>query len=502
MKFLKSNKAGAICSYIMIALNTISSIVLVPFYLKFLGIEGYGLYQMIYSVANYILILDFGIGTTMVRFITEYRTKNDKKGEENFAAHCLLIVGLISTLILVVGIILANNIGRIYPTLTLDKIYLSKRMIYVMIGVIIMTVMEHYFEGIAIAYKSFTTTKIIGIVKLCIKFILVIILLYGGKGVISLVVTDAVAEILALILYVIYDFIIVKFKIKLYEFRTSTIWVTITFMLAFMIQSIVAYINNTVDKTLLGIMLGETASGVYGLSMTFITMFNMIPTTILTIFLPQATKMVVSGEPMESHTRLAIKLGRYQMVTCGGILSAFFIVGRDFIQLWAGTNVTDVWLIALIIMIPNAIPLIQNYCLNVLDAMGKRMFRSIVLLGISFLNIVMTIIMIRKFGTIGAPIATAISYIIGHAIVINVYYHKVIGIDVIQMWKGILNKLLICVLVTTIVCLPLILWQNITWMSFLCKCIVWAIVYLIFLLSFGLNSEEKNILKIMCKIKK
>ena len=50
-------------------------------------------------------------------------------------------------------------------------------------------------------------------------------------------------------------------------------------------------------------------------------------------------------------------------------------------------NVLDIWLTALIIMIPNAIPLIQNYCLNILDAMKKRLFRSIVLLSISVLNI-------------------------------------------------------------------------------------------------------------------
>lgn len=492
---ITSKKIGVIASYLMIACNTVSSIVLVPFYLKFLGIDGYGFYQMIYSVASYILILDFGIGTTMVRFLTEYRVKKDEKGVQNFAAHCGLLVLILNAIIAIIGFVLSFKIGAIYPTLTPEKIELGQKMFWIMIIVLVMTVTEHYMEGITMAYDSFSVSKLIGVVKLMLKFVLVIMFLYDGQGVLSLIYVDVIAELSALVLYALFNFGYIKFKIKIHKFDIRLFKPMATFMFAIMLQSIVAYLNNTVNKTMLGIMLGETASGIYGLSMTFITMFNMIPTAILTIFLPQATKMVVEGESMEKHTQMAGMLGRYQMIICGGILSAFIVLGMDFIHLWAGANEREVWLIALIIMIPNAIPLIQNYCLNVLDAMNKRLFRSIVLLGISTLNIFLAIFMIKKWGVLGAPIATAIAYVIGHGIVINVYYKKVIDIDIITMWRMIFNRLLPCVLLTTILTAPLMFYQNVTIISFVIKCVIWCIVYTVLLMVFGLNKTEKNMIK-------
>jgi len=496
---ITSKKVGIVASYLMIACNTVSSIVLVPFYLKFLGVDGYGFYQMIYSVASYILILDFGIGTTMVRFLTEYRVKDDKKGAQNFAAHCGLLVLGLNTLIALLGVILSFKLGDIYPTLSSEKIELGQKMFLFMIVVLVMTVTEHYMEGITMAHDSFAISKLIGVSKLALKFVLVIVFLYAGQGVLSLIYVDVIAEFTALVLYSLYNFGYIKFKIKLHNFEPKIFKPMATFMFAIMLQSIVAYLNNTVDKTILGIMLGETASGIYGLSMTFITMFNMIPTAILTIFLPQATKMVIQGENIEKHTKMASMLGRYQMIVCGGILSAFFVVGKDFIHLWAGANEKEIWLTALIIMVPNAIPLIQNYCLNVLDAMNKRLFRSLVLLGISVLNIFLTIFMIKKLGLLGAPIATAIAYIIGHGFVINVYYKKAIGIDVFKMWKAILSRLLPCVIITTIVTYPLAFFKDVTILSFGIKCIAWCAIYGVLLLLFGLNKTEKNMMKSVFK---
>jgi O-antigen/teichoic acid export membrane protein len=499
MSILKSKKLGMIVSYIMILANSLSSIILVPFYLRYLGVEGYGFYQMIYSVASYILVLDFGISTTMVRFITEYRVKKDEKGARNFAGHCAVIVAILSTLIAIIGIVVSFFIGDIYGTLTPDKVVLGQKMFRLMIIVLVMTVVEHYFEGIAMAHELFSVAKIIGTFKILLKFVLVVLFLRGQLGVLSLVYVDIISFAVSLAFYFFYDFFVIKFKVRLYCFDKKILTSLSSFMLAIMLQSIVAYLNNTVDKTILGIMLGETASGIYGLAMVFITVFNMLPTSTLTIFLPKATKMVVEGNDMTQQTEVAIKLGRYQMILCGGMLSAFFVVGRDFITLWAKTNVSEIWWTALLIMLPNAIPLIQNYCLNVLDAMKKRLFRSLVLLGLSSANIILTVFMIKWWGILGAAIATAIVYVIGHGIVMNIYYHKKIGLQIPRMWKGILHRLLLCVLLTTIVTVPLMLYKTVTIWSFIAKCLIWIIAYAICLWVIGLNKAEKSSIKTMLK---
>lgn len=493
MNILKSKKTGVILSYAMIAVNAVSSIALVPLYLKYLGIEGYGFYQMIYAVANYILILDFGISTTMVRFLTEYRTLGQKKKAENFAAHVALLVLLICVTIFLIGLIINKNLGSIYATLTYDKILLGQKIFTLMLVVLAFTVIEHYMEGIVMAYEYFSVAKIIGIIKLILKIVLAVIFLRNSLGVMSLVYCDLAVLAFSLLIYIFYNFCYLRFKIRFYQFERSIFLPMAAFMLAIMLQSIVAYLNNTVDKVILGMMLGEKASGIYSLSMTFITLFNMIPTSILTIFLPQATKMVIEKSGMEKHTELATSLGRYQMAVCGGILCAFLVLGRDFITLWAGSDAKIIWLVALIIMIPNAVPLIQNYCLNVLDALNKRLFRSLVLLGLSLMNIILTVLMIKWWGVIGAPIATGIAYIVGHGFIMNFYYDKKIGINIKKMWSGICHGLLPSVLVSAVVTYPLTFIEGNTWIIFIGKALVWSAIYLLIIWLIGLNGYEKKI---------
>lgn len=80
-------------------------------------------------------------------------------------------------------------------------------------------------------------------------------------------------------------------------------------------------------------------------------------------------------------TDFAIGPGRIQtLIALLGILG-FIVVGKDFIRIWMGDGFDDVYIITLILIIPALIPLIESVTNTILDAMMKRMARSIALLG-------------------------------------------------------------------------------------------------------------------------
>ncbi|MCI9272530.1 MAG: oligosaccharide flippase family protein [Clostridiales bacterium] len=479
----------------MILFNTVSNLILTPVYLHSLGTDGYGFYQMIYAVASYILVLDFGIGTTMVRFISEYRAKGDKKGEENFAFYCGVFVAFIAVAVVLVGLVINANLERIYQTLSAEDFALAHKMFLLMLVVLVFTVVERFFEGIAMSYEYFSVAKLIGIAKLVVKFTLVLLFLSGGMGVLSLIYVDIISLGCSLALFFFYDFFVLRFRVRYHYWDSGIVKPIATFTLAILLQSVVGYINNTADKTILGIMLGKTATGIYSVAMTFITVFNMLPTAISNVFLPQATKMVVKGTGNREMTNLVIRPGRMQFIICGGILGGFLILGRDFIALWAGDNVMETWLTALIIMVPNMIPLIQNVCNNILDAKNKRMFRSLVMLGLSVFNIILTVILIQQIGLLGAPIATGIAYLIGYVFIMNIYYRKKIGLEVGRMFREIFSGIAPSLLVACLICLPLYWWKQVSWITFLIKAAVFCLVYAALLLWFGVNQQEKAELK-------
>lgn len=499
-KLSTSKKSAVMLSYISIVLQALSTMVLTRIYLNTLGDDAYGLYQMIYSVAQYILILDLGINTVMVRYISEFEALGDRKKVENFAFHFTLIVTAVSAAIILIGIIVNVNIENIYRNLTAEEYVISHQLFRIMIIQLVFTVISHYFHGICEAYDRFTFVRAVSVIQIILNFILIIVFLKCGMGILGITFANTVVIVLNVLVTAIYAFTVVKFKIKFHYWDLPMLRPAFVLMLAMLLQAVVGHVNSSVDKTILGIMATKTDVVVYSIAATIVTMFNTIPTTISSVFQPSATRIIVKGAGRKELTDFVIKPGRLQFMLIGGFIAAFTVFGKDFIECWAGKGKTDAWLYVLVILVPNSVPLMQNICLAILNAKDKRIFRSIILAGMTLINIGLTIVLIKLIGPLGAPLATGISYVIGHGILMNIYYEKRINLDVKRMFAGIFSKIWICVLLSFVLSLPLVLWKcNGSWIVFIAKSIIYCIVYAALLYLIGANESEKQMLYSMIR---
>ena len=499
----ESKKAAIVLSYIGVFLQTLSTIVLTNLYLKKLGADTYGLYQMVYAVAQYILILDLGISTTMIRYIAEFDAKGETEKKENFAFHFLIIVGVLILMIVNAGIVVNFNLGNIYKKLTAEELALAHRMFLVMILQIALTVFIHYLKGLALANEKYAFVRLFEIIDIFIHVALVILFLYSGTGVIGIVYAKTAVILFQLVVFAVFDIVFLKFRIRFHYWDFRMLKPAFILMLAMLLQSVVGHVNNSVDKTILGIMAEKVDVTVYSIAATFVTMFNTLPTSISSVFQTKATKIVVAGASKEELTDFVVRPGRFQFMITGGFIAGFFLFGKDFIICWTNKDMSAAWLYTLIILVPNMIPLVQNTCLSILNAMDKRLFRSIILVAITVLNIGMTVLLIKLIGPVGAPLATGISYIIGHVVLMNIYYRKRIGLDVFGMFGKIFSKIWLCVLLSLLLNLPLMFWRiEGNWGVFIVKAAAFMAVYAASLWLYGLNiSEKKMISAVLAKFR-
>lgn len=98
-------------------------------------------------------------------------------------------------------------------------------------------------------------------------------------------------------------------------------------------------------------------------------------TAISGVLLPRATTMVTNNSSDEL-SELFIKTDRIQYMILSFILVGFILVGKDFIKLWEGDGYSDAYIIAIIVMLPLTIPLIQTMGINILQDKNMHKFRS------------------------------------------------------------------------------------------------------------------------------
>lgn len=500
-----SKKSAAVLSYINQGLSTVVAIFLTPILLKYMGVDEYGLYQMIYSVGHYIMILDLGIGTVMVRYISEYRARNDKTGEENFAALIAFFTVFVALLVFLAGEILNFNVEKIFQNLSTSDYNKSHQMFNLMVIQFVFTVIDHYFHGIIGAYERFVFSRTLGTIKIVLSFALNILFVILGFGAVGLVLTNTVVIVLMTVINGGYVFKQLHFKIHYYKWDFTIVQPAVGLMLAMLLQSVVGFVNSSADKTILGIMCTKADVAVYSISASIITLFNTLPTVISGLFQPQVTRMVVQGASKSQLTDLVIRVGRWQFMLCGVLLFGLAFFGMDFLYLWVGHRLNDdqqlfAWIIMMVILPFNMVPLVQTVCISILNAYDKRLYRSVILAGMCLINITVSVFLVKLFGPIGCPLGTAMSFLIGYAIILNIYYAKGLQLEVGRMFKEIVSKTWWCLLGTAVVVSPLLLWKHYTIPFFLVKVVIFCTVFFVLMWYKGFKEEERNVCLPVLKI--
>ena len=489
-------KAGIVLSYISMFLHILIGFIYVPVLLKFLGKSQYGLYQLMGSVIAYMAIMDFGLSGTITRYYSRYLALDDKKNQANILALSALIYSAITVLILIVGVIVYFNLNKIFSnSLTVHELVKARQIFVVMLINVAITIPSHIFTAAINANERFIFVRLLSIIQTLLQpFVVIAIMLYKAD-VLGLVLVQTLFNLTTIIIKIYFSFAKLKVKIKLYSWDWPLIMEMIGFSFFIFLNMIVDQIYWKTDQVILGIISGTSAVAVYSIAAQLDRYYMNFSSNINSVFLPRISAISAKTEDMLEINKIFNKVGRIQFAIMSLILTGFILYGKDFIGFWAGEDFIPAYYMALIVMIPVLIPLIENTGIIILQAKNKHAFRAKVYLFIAILKIIISIPLAKFYGGIGCAIATAFSLIVGNVIIINIYYHKEIGIDIVRFSKEIFSMglpVLIALLIGTIGNY-FIDTVNIVILGL--KIIGYTLVFMILMWFMGLNGYEKGLFR-------
>lgn len=489
-------KKGAILSYINIFLNIAIGLLLTPFIICRLGDSEYGLYTLIGSFIAYLSLMDLGLNNTIIRFVSKYRAEKNKKGEEVFLGTTMKIYGIISMVLIAIGLILYFNIERIFSqSLNPEQMNSAKIMFLILVFNLAITLPGGAFTAICNAYEQFVFPRLIGIIRYILRAATVVaVLTMGGKAV-SLVIVDTVfniAVIAVTFFYVIYkQKAVFNFsdwnKLMIKQIFTYSIWI--------FVLGIISQLQWHSGQILLGIKTDTIAVAVYSVGILLGTYYGTFSGALSQLFLPRASQMSVHNTK-EEQLDMMIKIGRICFMILMYILIGFIVLGKEFILLWVGNTYIDSWYIALIIMIGYTIPLMQTFANSLVEAYNKVSYKSKVYLVSLVSGLILGYFLMNRLQGIGVALGLTTGWIIAQ-IIMNVFFHNELKLNMLIFFRKVFRCQSLPILMVGIFCyymnslLPL----N-TWFIFTIKAIAISIVYWVVIFIFSMNETEKSILKI------
>lgn len=493
-------KAGAIISYVNLLIGNIIPFIYTPIMLRMLGQAEYGLYGIANSVMGYIGLLNFGIGGTIVRYLSKYRAENNREQEARVAGLFIKIYSVVCGLILVAGLAFSANVEVYGRSLSGQEVETLRVLVVLMTLNTALFLPFSVFNSVVIAYERYIFSKLVGMLSTVAAPALNIVLLYCGLGSVGLVISSTVLHAITYGLYAWYALCRLKLRPSFRKAEPGLLREILKFSSFVFLASIVDTLYWTTDKLIIGWAKGTRDTAVYNIGATFNAYVTSLSSAVSGLLVPKLTKMVVKDAPKEEFTRIFIKVGRLQFIIISFIVSAFVAFGRQFIALWAGPEYSLSYYVALLTMIPVTIPLIQNTGINILYAMNKHQFRSVVYTCIAVANAVLTFLWVESYGIIGAAMATCLAYVVGNILIINWYYHKKIGIDIPLFWKNIIKMSPIMFVVGTAAWFALDGLKVDNWLTFFLAAATYTVFYFLLAYRFMMNQYERD--TIMVPVKK
>lgn len=491
-------RVGTLLSYVNLAIGSIIPMIYTPIMLRILGQAEYGLYSLSNSIVGYLSLLNFGFGSTIIRYICKYRAEGKKEQVRSIFGLFLIIYGIVSVLVIIGGFILMLCTDSCFSKgLTQQEVDKLKILIVMMAFNTAIAFPISVFSSIITAYERFIFRRVIDIFSTVLAPVANIILLYCGFGSIGMTFSGLLLNFIACPVNIYYCFKVLKIIPKFVRFESVFIKELLVFSVYMFIGTLVDMLFWATDKVILGALVGTAVVAIYNVGSTFNNILMQLSQAVSGVIGPKINSMVtLDGENTQALSEVFIRVGRLQYLLLALVVSGFIALGHPFLIMWAGENYGESYYIALVTMIPLIIPYIQNTGLTIVIAQNKHKFRSLVYLAIAILNAVSTYFIVPYFGGIGAALCSCVSYILGQGIIMNIYYYKVTKINIPLFWKNILCMSWI----PTLLCVMTFIVSNFvnfySWSVFLFTVLIYVVLYSVGSWFFSMNDYEKDVIRV------
>lgn len=502
-------KLGSLLSYGQTFVSILIGVVYTPVMIQLLGKSEYGLYNTVSSTIAMLAVLNLGFNSSYIRYYAQYKREQNEDAITRLNGLFMVIFSIIGAVALGCGLVLTTNLEWIFDKGLTPVEYQRARILMLMLSINMgISFPASVFTSIISAQERYVVLKVVAILKSVVSPLVTLPLLLLDYGSIAMVAVTLCVSILADTLYVFYVLGKLKCKFRFRHFEKGLFRSLLGFTVFIAINLVVDQINNNVDKFLLGRYRGTTGVAIYSVGHTLYNFYVMFSLSVSGVFAPRVHRLVQETKedlPKQKAvlTELFTKVGRIQYAALMLIATGLIFFGRPFIGFWAGEGYEDGYYVALLLILPASIALIQNIGIEIQRAQNNHQFRSISYICMALVNLVMTVFLCQRYGAVGAAFGTAVSLILANGITMNIFYHKRCRIDILHFWKNILR--------ISLGLLPAIA-AGIVLMLFVDLSSIWrlgagiggyTLLYCGSMWLLGLNSYERNlVLKPLKKLRK
>lgn len=495
----RQREIGALVSYADTFVAMVVGLLYVPLLLRTIGQAEYGLYQLIGSIIAYLNIISSMLAAGVTRYYCKFFALGDTEGMAKTLGISKKIYSIANVVVVIAATILIFMVRTIYAaSLSAWELNESSVIIGLLAFNLMLTMNNTLSIAVITAHEHFVFLKLSNLTLTALQPITVLIVVQAMPYAVA--VSAAQVALNALLRFVQRSYAIKKLGMdtSIREYDRDLERELMRFSGNIVLSTIADQIFWKTDQLILGYLYGTSIVAIYSVGMTINTIYLSLGMAVSSVFMPQVSELWHKDKNIHAISDLFIRVARIALYPLLLVLLGFIVFGKEFISLWAGPNYVEAYLIAIVVMVPFTVDLMQNIGLTILQVINKYGFRSIIYLTAATLNIILTLVLAQHFGGIGAAISSSIAIIISSGIILNWYYQTKIHLNMRDFWSSIIHETAPLIIYASIMFFA---WsqykatiQDIGWIPLILGILLFSFGFLVVAYLFSFNSSEKNLI--------
>jgi O-antigen/teichoic acid export membrane protein len=390
---------NALLNFIGQATPLVVGVITIPFIVRGLGTERFGLLSLAWVVLGYFSVFDLGLGRATTKFVAEALGKGEADQVPRLvwtAVTVQAVLGIVGALVLT-GItpLLVERILKV-PSDLFGEAKATFRLLALSIPVVLIS---GSFRGVLEASQRFDLVNAVSIPISVLTYILPLVGLLFGMNLPGIVVLILLARAGALTAFVALDVHTIP-RLRRYSGSLSFFPRLFSFGGWVMVSGIVSPVLSYLDRFFIGSFLTMSAVTYYTVPFDLMTRLWIIPTSLVMTLFPAFSSLGAMRK--EDERNLFIRSVKYLLLTSGLIVLVLMVFADDALRLWLGADFARQSTIVLRILLLGAlIGLVAPISGALLQGLGRPdVLGKLYLMEIP-LNIVLMWFLVRYLGIIG-----------------------------------------------------------------------------------------------------
>ncbi len=393
------------------------SLVTLPYILRRLGNDAYGVFSIVSIVAGYLGLLNGPVAMGNVRFMAEAYARQQWPDLREATMTGLAINVALSALGSLVMCLAADPLARNVFAIPYDLVGSAIVALRLAALSFFLNGVVATLQGVPVAMRRYDIRNQVGLVAGTLNTLAIVLALWWGWGLLGAVVAQVVSSALSLVFFAIVAWLLLR-KLPMAGRRPLVHATQVRRLAGFssllFAGQVFSQIGLQVDRTLVGMLLGMSAMTYYTVPTRITDKVPGLMSTFSTVLYPLSSEAVATGR-LDELRKLYQEMVRLLLFFSALIAALLIVLSKDLLALWIGPEfAANSWLVLALLAAGVVWRSSGSVAYQVCNGMGRADINLIASVGTAVFLVVPVLILSPRWGAPGVALGVFIGLLMAN----------------------------------------------------------------------------------------